>query len=90
MEQALHENDLEELALLAHWLKGSAGTVGYDDFTEPAAKLENFAKSGQVEQAAQMLERVKCLAMAIEPPILKDGREVEKGLAAGEHAARGT
>jgi CheY-like chemotaxis protein len=90
MEQALHERDFEELALLAHWLKGSGGTVGFDDFTEPAAKLENFAKLGHLEQAGQMLERLKCLAIATEAPILEDGRETEKGLAEDEHAARGT
>ena len=44
MEQASISGDLEELALLAHWLKGAGGTVGYDDFSHPAAELEKFAK----------------------------------------------
>jgi signal transduction histidine kinase/DNA-binding NarL/FixJ family response regulator len=74
MEQAWIRGDLEELALLAHWLKGAGGTVGYDDFTQPAAELENFAKSRQVEQAGRMLEQVRCLAKAVEPPVVESGR----------------
>ena len=75
MEQAWKLGDLEELSLLAHWLKGAGGTVGYDDFTEPAAELERFAKSQQVEQAGQMLEKVKRLAKAIAPPITEHDSE---------------
>ena len=62
------DENLEELALIAHWLKGAGGTVGFDDFTEPATKLETFAKSGQLEQAGQMLEQVKQLSEAIVSP----------------------
>ncbi|MDX1434900.1 MAG: ATP-binding protein, partial [Gammaproteobacteria bacterium] len=47
MDAAWSRRDLAELASLAHWLKGSGGTVGYDDFTEPAKNLEMFAKNGQ-------------------------------------------
>ncbi len=68
MEQASEQGDLEEMAVLAHWLKGSGGTVGYDDFTEPAAKLEGFAKTGQTEQADQVLEQLKCIVKDIVPP----------------------
>ena len=46
MEKALQEDNLEELARLAHWLKGSAGTVGFDSFFEPALELEQAAKAG--------------------------------------------
>jgi HPt (histidine-containing phosphotransfer) domain-containing protein len=65
---ACESGNMEELALIAHWLKGSGGTVGFDEFTEPAARLENFAKTAQVEQAGRMLQRVKCLSDAIVPP----------------------
>lgn len=40
METALAENDFKELADLAHWLKGSAGSLGFHDFTKPAEELE--------------------------------------------------
>jgi PAS domain S-box-containing protein len=52
IHQAVCNRDFAEVASLAHWLKGAAGTVGYDDFTEPAAELEQFAKA-QVEASIQ-------------------------------------
>ena len=74
--QAAWENEnLEELALIAHWLKGAGGTVGFDDFTEPAARLENFAKTAQLERAGEILRQVKCLSEAIVPPAIAYGRK---------------
>jgi PAS domain S-box-containing protein len=72
-QSALENTNLAELARIAHWLKGAGGTVGFDDFTEPAARLEYFAKSAQVEQAGQMLRRVQWLSDAIVPPVLAPG-----------------
>lgn len=77
MEQAWQREDTEELARLAHWLKGAGGTVGYDDFTGPAAELENFTKLQQMDQAGRVLEQVKCLAQAIVPPVMEDNLEEE-------------
>ncbi|HWA98862.1 MAG TPA: PAS domain S-box protein, partial [Pirellulales bacterium] len=37
MRQAVQRNDFRSLAALAHRLKGTAGSVGFPDFTEPAA-----------------------------------------------------
>jgi len=36
--------DYIEVAKLAHSIKGSAGTFGLDEFTEPAAKLQHMAE----------------------------------------------
>ena len=72
MEMALENKNMNELAGLAHWLKGAGGTVGYDDLTKPAADLESSAKQDQVEMANQSLKEVKSLAMAIVPPVIKD------------------
>ena len=33
---ALNSHDWEKLAQLAHWLKGTGGTIGFDVFTEKA------------------------------------------------------
>ncbi len=74
--QAAWENEnLEELALIAHWLKGAGGTVGFDHFTEPAAKLEHLAKTAQMEQAGDILRQVKRLSEAIVPPATVYGRK---------------
>ncbi len=50
MEQAWKSNDLTGLSRLAHWLKGSGGTVGFDVLTDLAARLEQFASEGEAEQ----------------------------------------
>ena len=55
METAYRERDLVELAGLAHWLKGAAGTVGFDVFTEPAGQIEQLVKSGNADGAVECL-----------------------------------
>jgi PAS domain S-box-containing protein len=45
IEQAWESRDFDTLASLAHWLKGSGGTTGYDAFTAPARTLEQYAKA---------------------------------------------
>jgi HPt (histidine-containing phosphotransfer) domain-containing protein len=68
IEQAHADRNMEELAALAHWLKGAAGTVGYDDFTEPAAVLEDAAKAGDLPEIEAMLREVRSLAARLEAP----------------------
>ncbi len=77
MRQAYEHGDMEELSLLTHWLKGAGGTVGYDDFTEPAAKLEAFAKRGQMAQVAQMIDQIRCIQKALVSPI--SGYDINTG-----------
>jgi PAS domain S-box-containing protein len=58
MVRAWEARDYEQLAGLAHWLKGSGGTVGFDEFTEPALNLEQLAKAkneGRIEAAIGVL-----------------------------------
>jgi HPt (histidine-containing phosphotransfer) domain-containing protein len=73
MEAAHRTGDMEQLAQLAHWLKGAGGTVGFDDFTEPTAQLEAFALAGAADQSGRMLDRVKQLERAIVRPGLETG-----------------
>ena len=70
MEVALEKEDMSELANLAHWLKGAGGTVGFDDFTQPAADLEFCAKADHVAKASLKFNEVKSLASAIVPPVI--------------------
>ncbi len=57
MSTAWENRDLTELASLAHWLKGAGGTVGFDEFTEPASNLEQLAKSeSEMDIEAAILE----------------------------------
>jgi PAS domain S-box-containing protein len=57
-----------QIASFAHWLKGSAGSMGYDDFTETAALLEQAAKAGEMGEAARLLGEVRALVGRIVPP----------------------
>jgi signal transduction histidine kinase/ActR/RegA family two-component response regulator/HPt (histidine-containing phosphotransfer) domain-containing protein len=67
-DKAFAARDFGELASLAHWLKGAAGTVGYDDFTEPAMKLEQAAKNSSAAETAMMLAEVRALAARLVAP----------------------
>lgn len=47
----IQKRDKDELKEFAHWLKGSAGSVGFDEFTQPAADLEKAAISADFDRA---------------------------------------
>ncbi len=62
MEASWEAGDLEELANLAHWLKGAAGTVGFDAFTAPAQTLNALASEGKEEGVEALLRELRELA----------------------------
>ena len=68
MRAAASAGALDELASLAHWLKGSAGTTGFDDFTEPAARLEHTSKAGDTVAALKALATVVSMSRRISAP----------------------
>ncbi len=65
MEVRLEAEEFEELAALAHWLKGSAAMVGFDAFVGPADTLEILAKEGKSESASAALRELHGLAARI-------------------------
>ena len=68
IDQAISDNNFEEIAALGHWLKGSGGTVGFDVFTKPAAELEASAKSKNMEAVNERLNEIKVYASRIVVP----------------------
>jgi HPt (histidine-containing phosphotransfer) domain-containing protein len=66
MDQACADGDHEELTRLGHWLKGSGGSVGFHDFTEPAAELEIAAREGDERRIDMRLKELKQLFHRIE------------------------
>jgi PAS domain S-box-containing protein len=66
--QAADAGDLEEVARLAHWLAGAAGTVGYDAFTRPAREMEAAAKAGDAGTTASVLQRIARMTQQLELP----------------------
>ena len=68
MEQAWQSRNYVELRDLAHWLKGSGGTVGFDAFTEPARELQQFAEGEQESATREALNQIQALIAAVRLP----------------------
>jgi hypothetical protein len=60
--------DAEVCADIAHWLKGSAGSVGYDAFTELARKAEEAARAGELAAVGEQLGRIEALGARVVAP----------------------
>ena len=73
MHQAAKSEDYQELASLAHWLKGSAGTVGFGDFTAPSKALQQAAQNGNAEEIRRLIGELEALSARIERPVKECG-----------------
>jgi len=67
-EAAVRSRDAAAIAAFAHWLKGSAGSMGYDAFVPPALQLEQAAKAGDLDQAARLFAEARSLAGRVVAP----------------------
>jgi len=65
MDSALATLDLSALAKLAHWLRGTGGSVGFADFTEPSTRLEDLARERRVAEIPDTLRHLRELAARI-------------------------
>jgi CheY-like chemotaxis protein len=61
MDAALQQQNLHQLAELAHWLKGAGGSVGFDAYFEPAKELEAACKAGLLNDAGRQLLNIRAL-----------------------------
>jgi len=68
LDVACGEGNLAEVASIAHWLKGTAGSTGYDAFTAPARHLENCAKTGDAEGVRAAIDVIRPLVERIVLP----------------------
>jgi CheY-like chemotaxis protein len=68
MRQAIEQHDHNALSNLAHWLKGSGGSVGFDDFTEPAKLLEDAAKAENWADIPTHFQQIENLSSRIIAP----------------------
>ncbi len=69
MRAALESGDFDNLAELAHGLKGSAGSIGYTAFTDPCRQLEQSARQRQLDDINPLVEQVAAISDGIEVPI---------------------
>lgn len=72
-QEAVEAGDLPEVARLAHWLAGAAGTMGYDAFTDPAREMEAAAKAGDASLAEGVLQRLSRMADQLDIPEIAIG-----------------
>lgn len=66
LEEAMAASDLQIVADLAHWLLGSAGTLGLHAFTEPASALQDFANAGQINESKGQVKIIRTLCNRID------------------------
>lgn len=67
MTQASQAGDLESVARIAHWIKGSGGTVGFPQLTDLARELEGHSKDGDDAKIIKALDEFKHLANRLSP-----------------------
>ena len=65
-KDAVSSKDLEGLKTLAHWAKGTAGTIYLNEIAELAADLEATVVSGNWNEIAPAFERLKDLTIVEE------------------------
>ena len=73
MHCSFANNQYAELAELAHWLKGAAGTVGFPQFFAPSCTLESAAKnrqSGVIRESITEIDRLHKLIDIPRVPVL--------------------
>ena len=66
MKSAHEKMQFEELAELSHWLKGAAGSVGFDEFTKPAGDLEQFSRDKNLKRCESVLHLINKMLQQIE------------------------
>ena len=68
MKVCLDNSDFEELAGLAHWLKGAGGTCGFNEFYQPSLDLETTAKASKLQASIAQYEKLLALSKRIWVP----------------------
>ena len=68
LRTAWSKGDVRQIGQIAHWIKGSGGTAGFDALTEPAARLERCAKHGILDDIGPCVEQLESLLHQIRLP----------------------
>jgi len=66
MHAAWESRDLDQMARLAHWLKGSGGSVGFPMLHDSALKLEMAAKEQRTSDLPPLLQEIRDLTARID------------------------
>ena len=58
LKRLYEEKNLEEIAKIAHDIKGTAGIFGFDEGTEIASELNITARNKEIEKAKELIARL--------------------------------
>jgi CheY-like chemotaxis protein/HPt (histidine-containing phosphotransfer) domain-containing protein len=72
MRTSLRDGDTDELRRAAHTLKSNGATLGAARFAEVCSELEALARSGQLEGASRLVERVEHEYGSLEKALLSE------------------
>jgi len=85
LEDSLHDmvtaaelNNFDEIRKFAQWLKATGGTMGYGEFTEPAADLETSVKAKQIDVIKHTIGIINEIQHRMEP--ITSGHEASADL----------
>lgn len=68
LKESLAKQDLEDLKVQAQWIKGAAGSVGFDEFNDIAATLETAADNNDLEAINRIAPELLAMIDNIETP----------------------
>jgi PAS domain S-box-containing protein len=80
MDDAVLRSDFGELSMLAHGLKGAGGSMGFDEFFEPAKALEEAAQSGDILKVAAVMAEMHDIERRVLLGLSDPLRQVEEPL----------
>jgi signal transduction histidine kinase/CheY-like chemotaxis protein/HPt (histidine-containing phosphotransfer) domain-containing protein len=66
LRRSLDEEDADELRRAAHTLKSNGSTLGAADFSELCRELEQRAKTGQLADASELVDRIEEMYQPLE------------------------
>ena len=59
IEQLQQDNNYNELALVAHWLKGAGGSVGFDILSDIGRDLEEAARNAAPQDISKLVHNLR-------------------------------
>jgi len=68
LRSAAEAKDIQEVRRVTHKLAGTAGGAGFDDFTEPARRLEAIAHEDRVDDIFILLQQLEAIGERVDIP----------------------
>jgi HPt (histidine-containing phosphotransfer) domain-containing protein len=59
LDEAIHANDIERCAMLAHYIKGGVSMLGMKRFADLVMDMEQHARAGRAVECAALLPRLR-------------------------------